>query len=162
MLSRVIARAVSRRVPVSTRRSFLGCRGMADNAVTKRDEEDQAEIKVYTTEEKIKRQRQNTLTSPLNRDLFIPDDQLAAIEDGEEGILAGSRDYKAYEGRLATIARPAQHAMTSGTYKFRHWRVTFDHQESWTNHLMGMCVVHCSCFAPPRPALSHAGNISSA
>eukprot|EP00591_Stephanopyxis_turris_P006156 CAMPEP_0195524612 /NCGR_PEP_ID=MMETSP0794_2-20130614/24532_1 /TAXON_ID=515487 /ORGANISM="Stephanopyxis turris, Strain CCMP 815" /LENGTH=259 /DNA_ID=CAMNT_0040654865 /DNA_START=44 /DNA_END=823 /DNA_ORIENTATION=+ len=137
MLSRVIARAVSRRVPVSTRRSFLGCRGMADNAVTKRDEEDQAEIKVYTTEEKIKRQRQNTLTSPLNRDLFIPDDQLAAIEDGEEGILAGSRDYKAYEGRLATIARPAQHAMTSGTYKFRHWRVTFDHQESWTNHLMG-------------------------
>ena len=145
MLSRVFVRAVSaRRLPSTCRRAVAGFRPLSDNAVTKRDEEDKAELKVYTTEEKVKRQREMTVTSPLNRDVFIPDDQLPAIEDGEEGILAGSRDYKAYEGRLATIAKPPQHAMTSGTYKFRHWRVTFDHQETWTNHLMGMCPCSCS------------------
>lgn len=148
MLTRALTRAAAvRRIIVSKQRhvpALATSRWFADDAVAQRDGDDNAEVKVYTAEEKIKRQREMTVTSPLNRDVFIPDDQLSAIQDGEEGILAGARSNRAYEGRLATIAMPPQHAMTSGTYKFRHWRITFDTQETWTNHLMGklmLCVV---------------------
>jgi hypothetical protein len=106
-------------------------------AVAKREEKDQLEVKTQTAEQKIQRQRVNTVTSPLNRGLFIPDDQLPAIEDGEEGALSGARDNKAFVGRMATIAMPPKHAMSSGTYKYRHWRITFDQVGTWTNHLMG-------------------------
>lgn len=141
MLSRTLARA-STAVATATRRTpaqqLWGCRrALADAAVAKREEKDKVEVKVHTKEEKITRQRELTVTSPLNRGVFIPDDQLPAIVEGEEGILAAARDYKAYKDRIAMIAKPARHAMTSGTYKFRHWRITFDHQEAWTNHLMG-------------------------
>lgn len=139
MLVRAFARAglVVRRPSAAAQLLVTSRRCFADDAIATRDEEDQAEVKVYTTEEKVKRQRELTVTSPMNRDLFIPDDQLAAIADGEEGVLAGSRDNDAYKGRVATIEKPPQHAMTSGTYKFRHWRISFDYQDGWTNHLMG-------------------------
>lgn len=58
-----------------------------------------------------------------------------AIVDGEEGKAAGTSAH--FVGRTATISRPPPHASQSGTYKFRHWRITFDQQERWTNPLMG-------------------------
>ena len=130
------ARRAANRQPL-----FATQRWLSDNAVATTEED--GEVATYTADEKIKRQRELTVTSSANRGLFVPDDQLPAIEHGEEGVLAGSTINDVYDGRIATIEMPPKNAMSSGSYKYRHWRISFDQQTGWTNHLMGACLCWC-------------------
>eukprot|EP00092_Neocalanus_flemingeri_P008356 GFUD01009010.1.p1 GENE.GFUD01009010.1~~GFUD01009010.1.p1 ORF type:complete len:182 (-),score=58.05 GFUD01009010.1:297-842(-) len=62
---------------------------------------------------------------------------LITVEGPPDVALTGGMPDEERKERVVRIYKPAKNAMQSGTAGIKRWKIEFDNQQRWENHLMG-------------------------